>query len=295
MDKNGRLVTRHVRTSPSTIAGKSMPVPSLGSDRYSRSADILTMARLNKGVTRRKAEERLMNMEPETFQLLEKLVKGEKYEGGEVSYRYFIEDLLTKAPEDKLDSYIRNSLAFEEDVDYIRDMRIQQSLHVIPEFADHAHDLGSNPDLLAKARNLTCFVDDLNLNGPHKAIKETPSVIRLKSRKLEKMLIENLSNIDEFMSWASDHGESSSLLVDSCDCEMMLLVLEHPDKRDELASLIINDGIANRYDLISLMLLERPDDKEKIREYLSDGIDRVEVINGLLDKTVQPSLSSGVL
>lgn len=294
MDKNGRLVTKHVRAGSKARPDMKLPVPSLGSDRYAKAADILTKAGLHKGAQRRRAEERLMNMGPKSFALLEELVEAKKYEGGEKSYQFFIEDLLTKAPESKLDSYLRNSLAFKEDVEYMLDMKMQRAMHEIPEFAPYADDLGAHPDVLARARNLVCFIDDLNLNAPHKAVKETPSVIRLENRELEKVLIEDRSKADEFIAWASDNGESSSVLVDSCDGDMMLMVVNNPDIREEMADLIIHGGLTDSK-LIRLMLVERPEDKERIKGYLSEGVDRVEVLTALLDQEVQSSLSSGVL
>jgi hypothetical protein len=292
-DKNGKLVTKHVRATAKGSDAKIIPSPAL-SKKPSKAAtekrvkSILDNIGDFKG-SRARIETRLREMDPEILGRIETLAQGtEETKLWEDTHSWLVHDIIIE-PSDENRLLCLNAVdAFDDDYQEWADIRSLLSLRSIPEFAPYAEDFREAPaDVMDAARRLGEYRTELQ--GLVRLASDTRKDNRLKSRELEATIINEPEKASELLDWLASNADKSMHQLDS---ELAMRVINRPEDRADIAEMLGSGVTATK--IISLVL-DRPESRDQIFELFNGGIRQIPAILEVIDGNVKSSLASGIL
>lgn len=293
VDKNGKLVTKHVRATAKGSEAKSIPSPALDKNpskavTEKRVKSVLSNIGSFKGSVAR-IETRLREMDPEILGRIETLSQGtEETKLWEGTHSWLVHDIIIE-PSDENRLLCLNAVeAFDDDYQDWADIRSLLSLRAIPEFAPYAEDFREAPDeVLAAAHRLGDYRNQLQ--GLVKIYADTKTNNRMKSRELEAVIINEPEKASELLDWVASNSEKDMTPLDS---ELAMRVINRPEDRGVIAEML---GRGTTNTKLMGLVLDRPESRDQIFELYDGGIKQIPAIVEVIDGNVKSSLASGIL
>lgn len=293
VDKNGKTVTKHVRPIAKGNPSSQIPAPlaspavvSTGK-KENRIRQILGGMSINNGMARERLEERLRNMEPDTFDRIERVTNIDAGSGLVPSLRRWITKIVDEPNEDTQDMYLNAIDALEDDYKGWTDVRTLGSLKKIPEFAPHADDLREAPEHIKEAARRLGNIR-IQLRGFHSLYLNTSTTNRMVSRELESLLINDPNGAASFSDWIEENSDRD---IQSLDSDLALRAFRNHHERAPIAAML-NEGVDNE---VVVLALDRPEAHEEILHLYRSGITKGSSIREVIDGNVKSTFATGIL
>lgn len=294
VNKNGVAVIKHVRPiAKGSSAGKAMPSPSLkptldSAVKENKIRSILSGIKVHNGAARARMEERLWGMNPEQFDRIETLSQGnDEVDSWEASHRWLVKQIIDDPSEENRELYLNALDAFDDDYQEWADVRTLRSLRKIPEFIPYAEDFRKAPvNVLEGALRLGNYRNELT--GFSNLYYNTDTNTRLRSRRLEALIINEPERAQLLLDWTTKHLDKDLTAIDS---DLALRVIDNPHERSGIAAMLV----AKVDTKVIGLVLDRVDRVEEIINLYDNGVTRVDAIKDVLDGNVEPAFASGIL